>query len=90
MRDCCFENRGRPWPREREGPATKSWEGFSFQNNNCALCNFNNEVVLLSLLGKYLLTVDKRLATNLSINVSYLLLVDADTICLNHLAALSL
>ena len=27
-----FENRGRPWPREWEGPALKAWEGFSFQN----------------------------------------------------------
>ena len=26
------ENRGRPWPREREGPAPKEWEGFSFQH----------------------------------------------------------
>ena len=25
-----YGNRGRPWPREREGPATKEWEGFSF------------------------------------------------------------
>lgn len=25
------ENRGRPWPREREGPAAQQWEGFSFQ-----------------------------------------------------------
>ena len=26
-----FENPGRPWPGEREGPAAKRWEGFSFQ-----------------------------------------------------------
>ena len=24
------KNRGRPWPREREGPAPQEWEGFSF------------------------------------------------------------
>ena len=26
-----FENPGRPWPGEREGPAATRWEGFSFQ-----------------------------------------------------------
>jgi len=26
-----FENHGRPWPCEREGPAPQEWEGFSFQ-----------------------------------------------------------
>ena len=25
------KNHGRPWPCEREGPAAKRWEGFSFQ-----------------------------------------------------------
>ena len=32
--------RGRPWPREREGPATKSWEGCSrnlFRRNQAKL-----------------------------------------------------
>ncbi len=24
-----MENRGRPWPREREGPAPMAWEGWS-------------------------------------------------------------
>ena len=32
-----YENRGRPWPREREGPDAKQWEGFSFQNNDSTL-----------------------------------------------------
>ena len=54
---CYFENRGRPWPREREGPT--KWEGFSFQNNNSALSNFNNEVVLLTLLCENVLAVDE-------------------------------
>ena len=27
-----FGRRGRPWPREREGPATESWEGFTGPN----------------------------------------------------------
>ena len=30
MREQGLKNPGRPWPGEREGPATKSWEGFSF------------------------------------------------------------
>ena len=27
---CIDRNRGRPWPREREGPIAVRWEGFSF------------------------------------------------------------
>ena len=58
---CCFENRGRPWPREREGAAPQEWEGFSFQNNNIALCNLYDEVILLALLGEDILAIYERL-----------------------------
>ena len=27
-----FGRRGRPWPREREGPAPQAWEGFTVPN----------------------------------------------------------
>ena len=52
-----FENHGRPWPCEWEGPT--KWEGFSFQNNDAALCNFNNKVVLFTLLGQDVLAIDE-------------------------------
>ena len=31
IREDPFENCGRPWPHEREGPEPEVWEGFSFQ-----------------------------------------------------------
>ena len=54
------------------------------------LYNLDDEVVLLSLLCKDVLAVDERLFSDLCIDVCNLLLVDAYTICLNHLAALAL
>ena len=27
-----FSRRGRPWPREREGPTAQRWEGFTGLN----------------------------------------------------------
>ena len=54
------------------------------------LNNLNNKVILLALLSQDIFTIDKRLLADLSIDVIHLLLVDAYTVCLDHLAALSL
>ena len=57
---------------------------------NALFCYLDDEIVLFAFLGKDVSAVDERLLADLGIDVGHLLLVDAHTVCLDHLAALSL